>query len=128
MKSSSRLSQLLVAAGLPLLVESAPAVPENSTPASAVHATASPDLIQAATKGDLKKAQEVLQQSPQLLNVNDTNGVTPLMAAATNGHLPIVQLLLAAKADKEKTSPLGETALMFAAFNGHCDIVKALIS
>ena len=50
MKSSTRLSQLLVAAGLPLLVAPAAAVPA-AAPAAADHATASPDLIQAATNG-----------------------------------------------------------------------------
>ena len=127
MKYSTRISQLLIAAGLPLLVAPAVAVPTDP-PAAATQATASPELIQAAAKGDLKKVQALLQSSPTLLNVSDTNGVTPLMAAATNGHLAAVQALLAAKADMERTSPLGETALMFAAFNGHLDIVNALIA
>ena len=125
MSYSTRLSQLLITAGLPLMVVPAAAVPE-SAPTTSVQSVASPDLIRAAADGKLAKAQAVLQSTPSLLNVNDTNGVTPLMAAATNGHLPVVQMLLAAKADLEKTSKQGETALMFAAFNGHNDIVQAV--
>ena len=62
MKSSSRLSQLLIAAGLPLLVSPAVGVPSDA-PSTAAHATASPDLIRAASKGDLKKVQILLDNS-----------------------------------------------------------------
>ena len=77
------------------------------------------------------------------------SGRTALMYAAEKGHLPVVQLLLSAKADANKAVrkkvyrsglPLpgwesrsehpypGWTALMFAARQGHTEIVRALLA
>jgi len=54
-------------------------------------------------------------------------GATPLMFAAQQGHLDIVQVLLAAKADLNLQRQNGVTALMLAAVRGEHNIAKLLI-
>jgi len=56
------------------------------------------------------------------------DGITPLIAAASEGHLEVVQLLVGAKAsidakDKDQTTPL-----MAAAARGHLDVAKELLT
>jgi len=53
---------------------------------------------------------------------------TPLMAAARNGHLPVVKALLAAKASIDQRDPVGQTALLFSARSGHYEIARALLA
>ena len=48
-------------------------------------------------------------------------------AAARNGHLAIVQLLLEAGADKDATKEDGATALHLAAEEGNLDVVRSLL-
>lgn len=58
----------------------------------------------------------------------DNNGGTPLMAAATGGHLPAAETLVAAGADVSIHSTVGGlTALHAAAGRGHDKIVSALL-
>lgn len=55
-------------------------------------------------------------------------GITPLIAAAREGHADAVAILLAHKAPLNgKTEPDGYTALMEAAKAGHADVVKLLL-
>ncbi len=57
---------------------------------------------------------------------------TALMEASANGHLEVVQALLAAKADvnakRGNDSKDGATALTLAALNGHLNVVQALLA
>jgi ankyrin repeat protein len=52
---------------------------------------------------------------------------TALMAAAMHGHVEVVELLLAAKANVEARSKYRETALMLAAREGRAEVVEALL-
>ena len=53
---------------------------------------------------------------------------TPLRAAAKNGHLPVVQALLAAKASPDLRDPVGQTALLLAVRSGHYEVARALLA
>lgn len=55
------------------------------------------------------------------------NGWNPLIYAATNGHVDIVQLLLGGGVQINATSENGTTALMMAARSNHSDAVKVLL-
>ena len=65
------------------------------------------------------------------IQASDLNGLTPLHAAATWGHVEVVKLLLdgegSSAADKEKKDHDGYTPLMVASANGHSDVVLALL-
>ena len=53
-------------------------------------------------------------------------GWTPLFIACVDGHLGVVQLLIAAEADLEKVDTSGWTAKEHAALRGHMDIARLL--
>lgn len=52
---------------------------------------------------------------------------TPLMEAASAGHLDIVRLLIAHGADVNAQSTSGNTPLMYACAGGHEDAVETLL-
>lgn len=54
-------------------------------------------------------------------------GWTPLMSAASAGHLPIVSLLLRKDADVNVANDTQRTALFYACSKGHAEIVKQLL-
>ena len=54
-------------------------------------------------------------------------GATPLFAAAYEGHLAIVDLLLGAGADVGATTEVGSTVLFASASRGHVDVTQALL-
>lgn len=74
-------------------------------------------LYDLANKGDVKAVIEFLDRNPKA-NVDETGGeleTTPLMIAASNGHLDIVDLLLERKANPNATNKDEATALALAA-------------
>ncbi|KAI0538686.1 hypothetical protein GGR58DRAFT_512830 [Xylaria digitata] len=60
----------------------------------------------------------------------ESRGWTALQAAAKNGHIEIVRILLASKADVNAAAAnaFGRTALHAAAENGHVEIVRLLLA
>ena len=79
-----------------------------------------------------KDPQEpVMKKDPREINANWPNGahkgMTPLMASAQQGRLPVVRLLLAFGAKLNATDSSGSTALMFACNRGRLDCVEALV-
>jgi ankyrin repeat protein len=56
-----------------------------------------------------------------------SDGATALMAAAAHGHIEVVKLLLAAKANVEARAKYRETALILAAREGRAEVVEALL-
>ncbi|KAK0708679.1 ankyrin repeat-containing domain protein [Lasiosphaeris hirsuta] len=90
-------------------------------------------LFLAADGGHTKVVNLLLQHHdpiPQkkLQQINETNngGRTALLAAATNGHVDVVALLLAEDADATIQSGEGMTALKAAILGGHVGVVKLL--
>ena len=83
--------------------------------------------MNAIANGNTWRVQALIQQGA---NVNAVNafGVSPLLAAAYAGHLPIVKTLLAAGANTHFMNNSGETALDLARSNHHSDIVRLLQS
>lgn len=94
------------------------------------------DLGMACATGNLGRVQELVRQDPSLVNQVSNYASyylgcgAPIKNAAAQGHLEIVQWLLANGADpnlpEEGIAPDGH-ALYSAAANGHFDIVKLLL-
>ena len=81
----------------------------------------------ACQKGALEQARVWLDANPPLLEVSEGNGFTPLILAAQNGHLPIVDLLLERGATHTRTTKNGNRALSCAAQFGHAHVVARLL-
>jgi ankyrin repeat protein len=62
------------------------------------------------------------------INIQNENGLTPLMFGCMNGNLVIVQALLIAGADINLKNHRGESALIIAINSGFGDIMMELIN
>jgi len=63
-------------------------------------------------------------------NVDDRGSkgdLTPLMDAASQGHVDIVRLLMSHGADANAQSACGNSALMYSCSAGHEDVVQELL-
>ena len=84
--------------------------------------------IMAACEENDDKLLEQHLKMPRSPNFEDANQITPLYAAARNGSLKCVLLLLEAGTDKEQgNSGTGATPLWIAAQNGHLEVVRFLV-
>eukprot|EP00931_Biecheleriopsis_adriatica_P092155 TRINITY_DN65983_c0_g1_i1.p1 TRINITY_DN65983_c0_g1~~TRINITY_DN65983_c0_g1_i1.p1 ORF type:complete len:269 (-),score=67.06 TRINITY_DN65983_c0_g1_i1:52-858(-) len=83
------------------------------------------EFFNGAKSGERWKVEAHLTQDT--VNAIDGKGATALFIASTAGHLEIVELLLAARADPTIEKHNGATAVYNAAFFGHAGIVRALI-
>nr|MBI3612801.1 ankyrin repeat domain-containing protein [Nitrospirota bacterium] len=90
-------------------------------------------LHKAAELGDIKTVELLLNDGTPIdgrsgrYDNTPRPGLTPLMIAAWNDHLPIVRLLLDRGADINAVDPEGWTALHFAALYGRTSIVQLLL-
>lgn len=82
-------------------------------------------LFAAIETGDLSVLQQALQRNPDLDELGPER-ITPLIAAAGRGSLPMVEALLAAGAEPEWRDATGETAMLKAAANGHLEVARLL--
>ncbi|MGH0121744.1 UNVERIFIED_CONTAM: hypothetical protein FKN15_075160 [Acipenser sinensis] len=79
--------------------------------------------------GNCQLVQEILDEDPGQVNIANPDGASPLMIAAVNGQLDVVQLLVDGNADIDKQDSVhGWTALMQATYHGNKDVVKYLLN
>lgn len=85
-------------------------------------------LLQHAALGGRDKGVEVLLEtaSHSLINLFVPCEGTPLMAAAYDGHIKCVELLLAAGADPNAMDPFGDNALDWAARGKRKGVMEVL--
>ena len=97
--------------------------------AADVEAMSSPGarLIGAASDGDKKLVQKLLKEEKMDANVRDWDELTPLIPAASAGHMDVIKLLLKEGADVNAKDKDGITALMEASIMGHVKVVEYLI-
>ncbi|WNG41341.1 ankyrin repeat domain-containing protein [Archangium violaceum] len=86
-----------------------------------------PHLIDAVRRGDTSRVEALLNMEPKALGRGDVHGMTPLLWAARQGHVKLVQLLLAHGAEVSARDSRGATALMLAAERGHLDVTRVLV-
>ncbi len=88
----------------------------------------------ASKKGQLEVVKILLNQNPDLLNITDGNGQTPLLWAAVNNHEDLVDYLATAGADltiatnDPNNECHGYLPIHWAAENGHHKVVQCLIN
>jgi len=107
-----------------------------------VSLAAAPPVATSAELEEVARIQEMVRNSPDLINASEQGGPTPLVKAAARGQLMVVQYLLRSGADVNLKSPpwhepgsletlnvptLVETALCEAAGRGHLAIVQVLL-
>ena len=89
------------------------------------------ELFEGCKSGNIEIVKKALTSgilSPKAnVNVKNENGVTPLMIAAQNGFLEIVNILITNEASINESSKGEMTALKMAAYNGNVDVTKLLI-
>ncbi len=94
------------------------------------------ELFDAATSGDLVKAKNLILRKADLnftaRKLSDDgsyiDGWTTLMSAVVNGHVEMVQLLVASGADVNMKDSNGATGLWLAANSGNLPIVRILVT
>ncbi|CAL4123137.1 unnamed protein product [Meganyctiphanes norvegica] len=84
-------------------------------------------LHSAAIHGNLEEAVRVLDSGRVDVDAPDRDGTTPLILAAANGHVEVMQELLEQGADPNATRNTGTGALFFAAQCGFLDVVMLLL-
>ena len=85
------------------------------------------DIIEAASNGDCARLRNWLQRENCSVDSRTIDGTTALHAAATNGHVGAIRLLLDGNADVLAADVQNRTALHYVADEGHGTCVKALL-
>ncbi|XP_059621039.1 ankyrin repeat and KH domain-containing protein mask isoform X3 [Phlebotomus argentipes] len=85
-------------------------------------------LSLACSAGYYELAQVLLAMSAQVEDRGQKNDCTPLMEAASAGHVDIIKLLISHGADVNAQSSTGNTPLMYACAGGHVAAVQELLA
>jgi ankyrin repeat protein len=112
---------------VPSAAQPKPAVPAAVIAAPASRPARSPkfnDVMTAVMYRDAAAAKELLELG-WWADRPDSNGVTPLMAAAWNGDVAMTQLLLNGGADPNRRGP-GGSVLDYAGRGGDIQVVELL--
>ncbi|XP_071482918.1 ankyrin repeat and KH domain-containing protein mask-like, partial [Diadema antillarum] len=84
-------------------------------------------LSLACSGGYFELAHVLLKMNANVEDRGSKGDCTPLMEAASAGHVDLVKLLLEYGADTNAQSSAGNTPLMYACNGGHEEIVKLLL-
>jgi len=90
--------------------------------------TAKEDFFTAIRAGDLKGVKRILGEFPNLINIKDDRGSTPLLLTTYYGHFEVAQFLLEQNAEVDAKDSSGNTALMGGCFKGYQDIAELLVN
>ncbi|HEV2601499.1 MAG TPA: ankyrin repeat domain-containing protein [Candidatus Babeliales bacterium] len=86
------------------------------------------NLLQAMDASDSLPIMKELLAKGADINIQNKDGATPLMLAAQQGKLDIVQFLVDASANKDAQDKKGKTALMLAAYSRQLEVVQFLVA
>lgn len=85
------------------------------------------ELLEAASAGNLRKAQSLVESGANVNGRFGGDGDTPLHRAAARGHTTLVDFLLSAGANPNSVNDQASTPLLYTVANGHVETAKALI-
>eukprot|EP00977_Amphora_coffeiformis_P016740 scaffold5278_cov128-Amphora_coffeaeformis.AAC.6 len=91
-------------------------------------------LLQASHRGLLEVVQKLLDAhkakggNADWLNTSSEEGVSPIIAASSEGHPEVAKALIAAGANKDAADVDGTSALMAASARGHLEVARELLS
>jgi len=84
-------------------------------------------LLRAARSGNLKRVIEFVEDDLVDINSSNQNGLTALHSASKEGHILVVEELIARGANVHAKTLKGNTALHIASLAGHEPVVRLLI-
>lgn len=90
-------------------------------------ANPSEGLLFAAREGEVVYATQALDAGADVNIRSENNGYTPLIWAASRGHIATARLLIEAGAALDIQANDGQTALMRTSDNGHLELVQLLL-
>lgn len=85
------------------------------------------EIHDAAGNGDMATIKSLLSENPDLVNVADEKGSTPLHSACNQGQSEVAAFLLEKGADIEAVNGKGFTPLQLAVYGGHRNLVELLL-
>jgi ankyrin repeat protein len=86
------------------------------------------NLLAAVNSGDMNRVKILVETAHDNCTTDDDDvQYTPLMLAAANGRVDLVQVLLDGGANIETRNPHGWTSLHVAAFQGHLEVCRKLL-
>jgi len=85
-------------------------------------------LLQAAHRGMTDVVRLLLETNNVAIDASNEDGINALVAAASEGHAEIVEMLISSKAAVDVADKDQTTALMAGAVRGHGSIVKSLLT
>ena len=86
-----------------------------------------PHILAAAAGGDAEKVDDLLGRGAPIDARHGPSGATPLILAASGGHVGVVKLLLLSDANPADGDNAGATAAHVAALRGHVDCLAMLL-
>lgn len=84
-------------------------------------------FLDACRRGNTTEVAQLCQLFPDLINIADAKGFTPLIIAVYNNQAATTELLLQYSADPNAQDLSGNTALMGACFKGYQNITSLLL-
>ncbi len=85
------------------------------------------DIHTAARKGDLVAVKGILEGDPAQIEALNASKSTPLIVAASVGHIQVIAFLLDKGADIQAVNKWGRTALHYAVDGEHMEVLKLLL-
>jgi ankyrin repeat protein len=95
---------------------------------AAAQGSAAERILAAARAGELDRVEALLAASPELVNVRDAEGMTPLHHAVQGGHSEMADLLLDRGGDISAVDAWNQTPLHLAAYAGDAALVGLLLA
>lgn len=86
------------------------------------------EIHDASQQGDIDAVKKLLEESPELIDLEDETGHTPLHYAAVGGQTEVARFLLSKGADVNALNALNQSVLLYAAYFGNAEITAALIA